>query len=179
MKKFLTIIIMTVFFLSISLINVSAMTVKYISLGVPNINSTFKTWMDYRTITAVNSPQYKCIKTWGWCDNNGFMRANGERDLGITDDYYMIALGSYYGTKIGTKYRITTSTGRIFYGILCDQKANGDTNSTHQYSYNNDVMEFLVDTYRLNKSVKLMGSANVYMPLNGSITKIERIDFIY
>lgn len=149
----------------------------YTSLNVPSINSSFKTYMDYRTITDKTSPQYNFIQTWGWCDENGFMRATGERDLGITDDYYMIALGSYYGTEIGTKYKITTDMGNVFYGVLCDQKDNVHTNSTHQYSYNNDVVEVIVDTRYLRSDVKRMGSANVYMPLNGSIAKIERIDF--
>lgn len=149
----------------------------YTYLDVPSINSSFKTYMDYRTITDKTSPQYNFIQAWGWCDENGFMRATGERDLGITDDYYMIALGSYYGTEIGTKYKITTDMGNVFYGVLCDQKDNAHTNSTHQYSYNNDVVEVIVDTRCLRSDVKRMGSANVYMPLNGSIAKIERIDF--
>ena len=148
------------------------------SLGVPSINSSFKTYMDYRTITNKLSPQYSYIKTWGWSDTNGFMRASGERDLGITDDYYMIALGSYYGSKIGTKYKITTDTGNVFYGVLCDQKDNTHTNSTHQYASNNDVVEFIVDTRKLLSTVKIMGSANVYMPLNGSIAAVEKIDFV-
>lgn len=155
----------------------SAMTVTYTDLGVPKIDSSFKTYMDYRTITNIHSPQFKYIKNFGWSDYDGFMRANGEKDLGIQDNYYMIALGSYYGTEIGTKYRITTDTGRIFYGILCDQKDDRDTNITHQYSYNNDVVEFIVDTQRLDNNVKRMGSANVYMPLNGKIARIERINF--
>ncbi len=87
------------------------------------------------------------------------MRCNGERDLGITDDYYMVALGSYYGTGIGTKYKITTDTGNVFYAVLCDQKADCDTDGTHRYSYNNDVVEFIVDTRSLNETVKLFGSA--------------------
>ena len=156
----------------------AAMTATYTEFGVPDINSSFKTWMDYRTITCRESAQYKFIDTWGWCDDEGFMRANGERDLGIPEDYYMIALGSYYGTEIGTKYRITTDTGNVFYGVLCDQKYDGDTDATNRYSYNDDVVEFIVDTSCLNPSVRIMGSANVYMPLNGSIAKIERIDFI-
>lgn len=151
----------------------------YTSLGVPNINSSFKTYMDYRAITNKNSNQYKFMKRWGWVDSEGFMRCDGERDLGITDDYYLIALGSYYGTEIGAKYRITTNTGRVFYGVLADCKANRHTNSTNQYGINSkDVVEFLVDTRKLNKSVRYHGTANVYMPLNGSIAKIERIDFI-
>lgn len=151
--------------------------VTYTSLNVPAINSSFKTYMDYRTITNKQSPQYVFIKKWGWSDNNGFMRANGEKDLGIPDDYYMIALGSYYGTEIGTKYRITTDTGNVFYGVLCDQKDDAHTNSTHQYASNNDIVEFIVDTRVLNRTVKVMGSANVYMPLNGNIATIEEINF--
>lgn len=154
-------------------------SVIYTSLGVPDINSSFKTYMDYRTITDKLSKQYTFIKTWGWSDNNGFMRVNGERDLGINDDYYMIALGSYYGTEIGTKYKITTDTGNVFYGILCDCKADRHTNFTNQYSYNNDIVEFIIDSKKLNSDIKKIGSANVYMPLNGNISIVEKIDFVW
>lgn len=172
--KLFTAVFMTVIAATVS---ASAMTAEYTPLGVPDIDSSFKTYMDYRTITNTGSPQYRFIHEWGWSDWNGFMRANGESDLGITDNYYMIALGSFYGTEIGTKYRITTDTGNVFYGVLCDQKDNCDTDATHRYSYNNDVIEFIVDTSRLNPDVRFMGSANVYMPLNGKITNIERITF--
>lgn len=155
------------------------LTVTYTDLGVPtNVNTSFKTYMDYRTVTNTASKQYHYIKNWGWSDGEGFMRADGERDLGITDDYYLIALGSYYGTTIGTKYKITTSTGNVFYGVLADCKSDAHTNSTRQYASNRDVVEFIVDTRKLNKLVKRMGSANVYPPLNGTIAKIERIDFV-
>ena len=158
---------------------VSAMEIKYTSLGVPqNLDTSFKTWMDYRAVTNKRSAQYKCIRKWGWCDEEGFMRANAETSLGVETHYYMIALGSYYGTTIGTKYRITTDTGNVFYGMLCDVKADRHTNSTNQYARNKDVVEFLVDSRKLNKNVKRMGSANTYMPLNGRIAKIERMDFV-
>lgn len=156
----------------------SALTARYTELGVPNINSSFKTWMDYRTITNRSSDQYKYIQRWGWSDYEGFMRADGEFDLGIEDNYYMIALGSYYGTEIGTKYKITTDTGNVFYGVLCDQKDDKHTNYTNQYAGNNDVIEFIVNGVQLNSNVRRMGSANVYMPLNGSIVSIQRIDFV-
>ena len=136
--------------------------------------------MSYKAVTNKKSPQYQYIHTYGWSDEEGFMRAEGERELGIEDDYYLIALGSFYGTEIGTKYKITTDTGNVFYGVLADRKANIHTNSTNQYvPKNRDVVEFLVDTSKLNPLVKRMGTANVYMPLNGMISKIERIDFIY
>ena len=146
-------------------------------LNVPPINSSFKTYMDYRTITNQTSAQYKLIKEWSWCDDNGFLRVYGEKEFGI-DDYYVVALGSYYGSCMGTKYKFTTDTGNVFYGILGDQKSDRHTNSSHQYSFNNDVVEFIVDTKKLNKTVKKMGSANVYMPLNGSIINIEQVEFI-
>lgn len=155
------------------------LTVKYTSLGVPSINSSFKTWMSYKAITKKSSPQYKFTRTWGWSDAEGFMRCSGERDLGIEQDYYLIALGSYYGDKIGTKYRITLDTGKVFYGALADCKNNRHTNSTNQYvQKNGNVVEFLVDTSKLNKDVKRMGNANIYTPLKGDIVKIERMDFV-
>ena len=153
-------------------------SIEHITFEIPYVNSSFKPYMDYRCVTDKNSSQYKFIKKWGWSDSEGFMRCNGEKDLGIADNYYLVALGSYYGTSIGTKYRITLDTGRVFYVVLADCKSNLHTNSTNQYVRNNNIVEFLVDTKRLNKDVKYHGSANVYMPLNGSVSKIERIDFI-
>lgn len=155
-------------------------TIKYTSLEVPNIDSSFKTWMNYKAVTNKESTQYKFINTYGWSDNEGFMRCVADEDLGIDQDYYLIALGSFYGTSIGTKYRITLDTGKVFYGVLADCKADIHTNDTNQYiQHNGNVVEFVVDTSKLNKKVKRMGSANVYDPLNGNISKIERMDFVY
>lgn len=155
------------------------LTVKYTPLGVPSIDSSFKTWMSYRAVTNRKSPQYKFIHTWGWVDSEGFMRCSGERGLGIEQDYYLIALGSYYGTTIGTKYKITLENGNYFYGALADCKADRHTNSTNQYAKNGDIVEFLVDTKILNKNVKKMGNANVIPALKGRISSVERLDFIY
>lgn len=155
----------------------NAMMVTYMEMGVPDIDSSFKTYMDYRCVTDTESAAYRYIQRWGWSDYDGFMRCDGETDLGITDNYYLVALGSYYGTEIGTKYKITLDTGRVFYGVLADCKDDGDTDVTHRYSYNNDVVEFIVDTQRLDRTVQLFGSANVYMPLNGKIASVERMTF--
>lgn len=178
----------------------SAVTVAYTQLDVPSINSSFKSYMDYGCITAVNSPQYHYLDKWCWVDYDGFVRCNAEAELGITSDYYAVAMGSYYGTEIGTKYKVTTDTDKVFYCVLVDCKDNSDTNYTNQYGTdNNDIFEFIVNTYRyeikengrgnkqylynsenvlLNTTVSQFGSANVYMPLNGSIVSIERISFI-
>lgn len=150
--------------------------IKYVSLDVPNINNSFKTWMSYKAVTNSKSPQYKFIHAYGWADEEGFMRCYAEKELGIEQDYYMIALGSYYGTEIGTKYRITLDTGRVFYGVLADCKDDKHTNSTNQYiSYNGNVVEFLVDKTKLNNMVRKTGNASAYEPLKGNVTKIEKI----
>lgn len=117
MKKLLAIL-----FAVTTLNTASASATEYIDISTPNIDSSFKTYMDYRTITSQSSDQYKYIDRWGWSDYDGFMRCDGERDLGIESDYYLIAMGSYYGSEIGSKYRITTDTGNVFYGCLADQK---------------------------------------------------------
>ncbi len=154
-------------------------TVKYTPLEVPDIDSSFKTWMSYKAVTNKQSAQYKFINTYGWSDSEGFMRCTRDQDYGIEQDYYLIALGSYYGITIGTKYRITLDTGNVFYGVLADCKDDRHTNSTNQYvPVNRNVVEFIVDTSKLNKSVKRMGSANVYAPLNGKVVKIEKMDFV-
>lgn len=181
MKTITQKIIMLVFVLVLlTSSTVNAITVSYTPMGVPNINSSWKTWMPYTAVTDKRSPQYKLREEWGWTDEQGFRRVNGEKDLGITDDYYMIALGNYYGTTMGTKYRFTTDMGNVFYGILSDAKGYPEVNSTKQYGLaNKDIVEFLVDDEILNPLVEYYGTCNVHMPLNGSITKIERIDFTY
>ena len=114
MKKLslLTSIIVTIMLATTVPASASDLTATYTNLGVPtNVDTSFKTYMDWRAVTNKTSRQYKYINKNGWGDEQGFMRANGDSDLGISEDYYLIALGSYYGTKIGTKYRITTDTG--------------------------------------------------------------------
>ena len=178
MKKIIAILITMIISFTMS-VSAFAQSVTYEAMGVPNINSSFKTWMDYK-LCAKGSAQRNFSDTWGWMDSEGFMRCSGEKELGINDDYYLVALGSYYGRTIGTKYKITTDTGNIFYVVLAEYKDNSETNSTNQYATaNNNIIEFLIHPTYLNYQVKFIGSANVLAPLNGSIIKIEKMHFNY
>ena len=108
MKKIISILLSLILVCGLAC-PVFALEAHYVNLGVPQgLDTSFKAYEPYTAITSKSSSQYKFIYNsgWVWTDNSGFLRANGERDLGITDDYYLIALGSYYGTTIGTKYRI-------------------------------------------------------------------------
>lgn len=160
-----------------NVVTASAVSVTYTELGAPNIVSFWKS-LEPRSAISDNSTQGRFINTWGYVDSEGFYRCGGERDLGIEEDYYLVAMGSRYGTEIGSKYLITLDTGRQFYAALGDQKDNKDTDSTNSWGTDcRDTVEMIVDWGSLNSTVKQMGSANCYMPLNGAIVSVQRIDF--
>lgn len=140
--------------------------IETVSLSLPSqTNGKFKTYMDYRAITSRSSPQYK-LQQQAWSDDKGFRR--------VGDDY-CIALGSFYGTQIGTRYKIVLDTGYEFTGILSDCKANKHTNSTHQYiPKNGNIVEFVVDTRKMEKLSKKMGDVS-YSGFSGGVVSIERI----
>lgn len=141
-------------------------TIRYKSYSVHPSASNFKTYMDYRCITMTSSPQYKL-------QQKAYTTKNGLRKVG---KYYCIALGSYYGSTIGAKYRITLSTGKKFWAVLADQKSDAHTNSTNQYTIgNNDMVEFVVYTPKLPSSVTWSGSISSIKKFNGKIKKVERV----
>ncbi len=133
------------------------------SMHVPSEISNFKSYMDYRMITR--GAQLELQK-------QAYTDANGCRRVG---NYFCIALGSYYGSEIGAKYRIHLSDGTSFLGILADQKADKDTNATNQYTiYNRDIIEFIVDTNRLPSAVQLSGSLSSLEKFEGKVVGIDK-----
>lgn len=157
---------------------VHAQHVDYISREVPTHNSSFKTYMDANALSK-SSPQYRFISQYGYIDSNGFYRCASEPDFGVTDDYYLVAMGSYYTRTVGDKFRVTTDTGRVFYVAVADFKSDVHTDRKHQYTRRNgDVIECIVNTKTLLPEVRRMGTCNVFMPLNGSIVKVEKMNFI-
>lgn len=134
------------------------------SMHVPSEISNFKSYMDYRTITR--GAQLELQK-------QAYTDANGCRRVG---NYFCIALGSYYGSEIGAKYRIHLSDGTSFLGILADQKADKDTNATNQYTiYNRDIIEFVVDTNCLPAAVQLSGSLSSLEKFEGKVVGIDKL----
>lgn len=134
------------------------------SMHVPSEISNFKSYMDYRMITC--GAQLELQK-------QAYTDANGCRKVG---NYFCIALGSYYGSEIGAKYRIHLSDGTSFLGILADQKADKDTNATNQYTiYNRDIIEFVVDTNCLPSTVQLSGSLSSLEKFEGKVVGIDKL----
>ena len=133
--------------------------------AVPSINTNFKSYTNY-TLLSKRSIQWK-LQERAYTDENGL------RKIG---NYYLAAMGSYYSTTIGDKFRLTTDTGAVFDIMLCDAKSDLHTDSRHMYTvFNKCMVEFYVDTTKLNSYAKRMGSLGVLPQFSGSIVKVESL----
>lgn len=125
-------------------------------------NSSMKRYMDYRTITDVNSPQYKITRE-SIFNNDGVLQTK--------DGYICVALGQKYG-KVGDKFLITIG-GKDIKCIMADAKAYCDTKDgegwTDPYG---DILEFVVSTEYLNQACSTMGNMDYCNNLSGPITRI-------
>lgn len=134
---------------------------------VPDVDSDFKSYMDYRCITNTSSDQYK-LQQKCYTDDNG---------LRVYDGYYAVALGTYYSSTIGDKFHITLDTGEEFDVIVGDVKADCDTDKTNRYvPVNGNIIEFIVDTKKLPKDVRWMGTISALDDFEGSVESIEKIE---
>ena len=135
-------------------------------MKLPKVSGATKTYAYYTAVTAKGSPQYALL-------NSEECYTDEKTGIRMVDDYYCVALGSFYGSTIGTKYRITFSTGDSIKVILCDQKSDRHTDSNHQYAVKNcDIMEFYVEKGKIPSNVR--GNYGNLEQFSGDIVKIER-----
>lgn len=121
---------------------------EYKLYNVPS-NRGFKSYMDYRCITSVNSLQYKMQHNYAYTGNYGIRQINGR---------YCVAVGSYFTTKIGKYFDLILENGTVIPCILADQKADKDTDCQNiKTAHNGCVSEFVVDIHSLNKYAKRDG----------------------
>lgn len=135
-------------------------------------DSSFKSYMDYRTITDSTSRQWQ-LQQEAYTDENGIRKVG---------DYYCVALGSGISSEIGEKFEICFDTGQIIKVILADQKADRHTDATNTFLDLGDgrinVIEFVVETEIMPEIVQVMGDIS-YMPndlFEGEITEIRIIE---
>lgn len=135
--------------------------------SVPDIDSDFKSYMDYRCITNTESAQYK-LQQKCYTDENG---------LRVHDGYYVVALGTYYSSTVGERFKITLDTGEELYCEVGDVKANCDTDETNRYvPINGNIVEFIVDTKKLPKEVRFMGTVSAIDIFEGDVESIEKLE---
>ncbi len=137
-----------------------------VKMGLPSVSGSTKTYAYYTAVTAKGSPQYRLL-------NSEKCYTDPATGIRMYDGCYCIALGSYYGSTIGTKYKITLSTGKSFMAVLCDQKANRHTDSRNQYAVRNqDIVEFYVEKGRIPRGVR--GDYGRLKQFSGRIVSIEK-----
>lgn len=136
--------------------------------AIPSGNTSFKSYMDYRTITNRDSEQY-ALQEGCWTDDDGLRRYG---------DYYVVALGSYYADNIGDKFIITLEDGEEFAAIVGDFKADRHTDQTNRYTPmqngGKNIIEFVVDTHTLDDTARQMGDISYIYGFGGNVRSIER-----
>lgn len=136
----------------------------------PTTGSSLKPYMDYKMITDISTPQYKLI-------NSERSREDERGFLMYDNDFYCVALGSYFG-DVGTKYIFTLSTGKQIKVIKAEAKSDSHTCKDNYLSWHGHIVEFLINTnskWMKENKITLYGSLNYYDELSGDIVKIERI----
>ena len=143
--------------------------------SIPNYDTSFKTYMDYRCITDKTSAQYM-LQMEAYTDDMGLRKY---------EDHYIVAMGTYYSDNVGDTFKITLDNDYSFNVIIGDIKADCHTDSKNMYSpvydengnfVSANVIEFIVDTKKLDRSVKKLGTIEAYDDFKGNIVKIERTD---
>ena len=125
--------------------------IKYISYQSPSA-STFKSYEDADCITDSTKLAQGRLKKKYHLDKSG---------VWMVGNRYCIAVGSYYTKKIGVKIDLVLSSrnGRkhTLKCITADSKDDSDTVNNHRVHKDGSVVEFVVNTNKLSKKVRLMG----------------------
>jgi hypothetical protein len=131
-----------------------------------NINSKFKSYMDYRFITDKSSLQWKMQKN----------AVTNEYGIRTYDGLYMVAVGTGYTNSCGVKLKITLSSGIVIMAITGDIKSDKHTDSaTHTFAKSNkSVLEFIVDTNKISYECRVKGDMS-FANMHGEVIKIEKI----
>ena len=141
---------------------------------VPACDTSFKAYMDYRCITDDTTKQWE-IQQNAWTDNDGFRR---------TENDYIVAMGTYYTSECGDRFKIIFESGSEITVTVGDIKQDCHTDYFNQYTpvydengafVSGNVLEFIVDTDVLAEMSQVLGTVGHHDYLNGNIKTIERI----
>lgn len=129
------------------------------------LGGSFKSYTDYQCLSR-ESAQWK-LQEQAYTDENGL------RKIG---DSYLVALGSYYGTTLGTQYQVTLTNGNTFNVMLCDCKQDRHTDEKNMACLvNGSILEFYVDSDKLPSIVKAMGTVGTLDFFAGDVKSIVKI----
>lgn len=134
------------------------------------MDTWFKAYMDYRTISDTSSAQY-ALQQEAWTDDQGLRR--------IGDDY-LVAMGTGWLTNgCGDRFLVTLETGIQFTVMVGDIKADCHTDPTRRYRAcggGANVIEFIVDTNLLAEEARNAGTISAYATFAGNIVEIAALE---
>lgn len=135
---------------------------------VPKTNTSMKSYMSYKTITDKISEQYKLQHY-----KNVYTDSEGFRRIG---DNFIVAIGTYFGCNVGQEVEVELDNGSKFSAIVGDIKANKHTDKENlQHSVDGSVVEFLVDSNKIEDKVRKMGDcsySSTHSFLQGNVISI-------
>lgn len=123
--------------------------IPYTDYNIPTY-SGFKSYMDYKTITDVNSPAYKLTRS----------AYTGVEGVRMYDDRYLIAIGMHFDASVGDYVDLILENGVVIKCIIGDRKAWYDTDPSYLFTTNGCMSEFIVNTNSLSWSVTKHGDVS-------------------
>ena len=146
---------------------------------------SFIAYMSYKRITCKNSSSYRIVHSkLAYTDKLGYRRYKVQSSqLSINDqDDYIVAVGNFYKKKgsSGDRFLAITDTG-MYTVIIGDEKNNNHTDKLNMFTYHGkgkvNVLEFIVDTKKLEASVKRIGSvtASSVKEISGKLLFLYKI----
>lgn len=144
--------------------------IKRESLELPDISTESKLFTDYRFYNIPGTPHNR-LQQKARTDSNGLRRFNND---------YIVAMGSYYSTSIGDRFRVELSSGRVFTVIFGDGKWGIDCDSKNMYTpvknYDGEtvgnLLEFIVDEDILDPNVYSYGGIERLDIFKGDVVRI-------
>lgn len=140
----------------------------YFDLTTIGIDTSFKAYMDYRTITNTTSMQYQ-LQQEAYTDEYGFRRIGND---------YMVALGTRFAKSCGERFQITLDSGVTFTVVVGDIKQDIHTDATNTYrSVSNgkgNVVEFIIDKEVMPGAVLSLGTISS-LGFEGNVSYISRL----
>lgn len=137
---------------------------------LPSIKTNVKYFTDYRSYNLWYTPHYR-LQQAAWTDKQGLRRFNED---------YIVALGSYYSTCVGDRFKVTLDSGRDFTVIFGDGKWDEDCDKLCMYTpcidYDGseaaNLLEFIIDKEVLSNEVYEYGSIEKLSGFEGNISKM-------
>jgi hypothetical protein len=127
---------------------------------------SMKSYMTYKAITNTRSKQYQLQQLAVTDPTTGIRTINGD---------YCVAIGSGWGCVVGDRILVTLQDGKTFNAIVADAKADAHTNSDNKTTtHDGSVVEFVVDTPSLPKSVRTSGNVGTLDQFSGGVISITK-----